>query len=90
MAAIEKLEVELGHPGQVTIRVKRIRGARAYLHQYTTEPPTSETVWMNEGSIKPNFTFRTLKSGVKYWFRIVALGKADQTVYSPVETRIVQ
>jgi hypothetical protein len=90
MPAIQKLEIELGPPGEATIRVKRIRGARAYLHQYTTEPPTSETVWINEGSIKPNFTFRRLKSATKYWFRIIALGIADQMVFSPVDARIVQ
>jgi hypothetical protein len=90
MAVIEKLIIELGHPGQVTIRSKRIRGARAYLHQYSTEPPGSETVWISEGSTKPYFTFRGLKSATKYWFRIVALGTADQVVYSPVDARIVQ
>jgi len=90
MAAIEKLVVDLGPSGQVTLRIKRVRGARAYLHQYTTEPPNSETVWTSEGSTNPQFTFRGLKSAVKYWFRIVALGVGGQTVYSPVDFRIVQ
>jgi hypothetical protein len=90
MAPIQKLEVELGPPGEVTIRVKRIKGARAYMHQYTTEPPTSETVWINEGSTNAFFTFRGLKSGTKYWFRIIALGVNGQTVHSPVDSRIVQ
>jgi hypothetical protein len=90
MPGILKLEIILGTPGEVTIRVKRIRGARAYLHQYTTEPPTSETVWINEGSTEAHCTFRGLKSYTKYWFRIVALGKNGQTSYSPVDARIVQ
>ena len=90
MAAIQKLEVELGPPGEVTTHVKRIKGARAYMHQYTTEPPTSETVWINEGSTNAFFTFRGLKSGTKYWFRIIALGVNGQTVHSPVDSRIVQ
>ena len=30
-----------------------------------------------------------MRSGVKYWFRVVALGDG-QTVYSPVEQRIIQ
>jgi hypothetical protein len=46
--AIEKLEVDLGAPGEVTTTVKRLRGARAYMHQYTTETPSAETVWHNE------------------------------------------
>lgn len=90
MSAIPKLFVELGPPGEVTIRVKRIRGARAYLHQYTNEPPSSETVWVNEGSTNAYFTFKGLKSYTKYWFRIVALGPNGQTVYSPVDFKVIQ
>lgn len=87
---IPKLEVELGPPGEVTISVKRVRGARAYMHQYATEAPTSETVWINVGHTFPYNTFRGLKSFNKYWFRIVALGPNGQMVYSPFEARIVQ
>lgn len=90
MSAIQKLIVELGPPGEVTIRVKRIRGARAYLHQYTSEPPSSETVWVNEGSTNAYCTFKGLKSYTKYWFRIVALGPNGQTVYSPVDFKVIQ
>lgn len=90
MQAIQKLIVELGPPGEVTIRVKRVRGARAYMHQYTSEPPTSETVWVNEGSTNAYITFRGLKSYTKYWFRIVALGLNGQTEYSPVDFRVIQ
>jgi hypothetical protein len=90
MPDIPKLFVELGPPGEVTISVKPVRGARAYMHQYTNEPPVSETVWMSEGSTNEFCTFKTLKSFTKYWFRIVALGKNGQMVYSPFEARIVQ
>jgi hypothetical protein len=90
MPAIQKLIVELGPPGEVTIRVKRIRGARAYMHQYTTEPPSSESVWTSEGSTNAYITFRGLKSYTKYWFRIVALGPNGQTVSSPVDFRVIQ
>jgi hypothetical protein len=90
MPDIPKLFVELGPPGEVTVRVKAVRGARAYMHQYTSEPPVSETVWISEGSTNPNCTFKGLKSFTKYWFRTVALGKNGQMVYSPFEARIVQ
>jgi hypothetical protein len=90
MPEIPKLFVELGPPGEITIRVKSVRSARAYMHQYTSEPPISETVWVSEGSTNPNCTFRGLKSFTKYWFRVVALGKNGQMVYSPFEARIVQ
>jgi hypothetical protein len=90
MPAIQKLIVELGPPGAVTISVKRVRGARAYLHQYTSEQPTSETVWTNEGTTSPSYIFRGLKSFTKYWFRVVALGPNGQTEYSPVDFRVIQ
>ena len=90
MPGIPKLDVELGPPGEVTISVKRVRSAKAYMHQYTTEAPTSETVWISEGSVNPECTFRGLKSYTKYWFRVVALGKNEQKVYSPVDAKVIQ
>jgi hypothetical protein len=47
---IEELQVELGPPGIATTRVKRLRGARAYIHQYTDEPPTAKTIWAHVAS----------------------------------------
>lgn len=90
MPAIPKLDVEIGPPGEAISRIKRVTGAKAYLHQYTTEPPSSDTVWTSEVSTYAYHTFNGLKSAVKYWFRIVALGAAGQTEYSPVMSRIIQ
>lgn len=87
---IKQLEVELGPPGEATTKVKRLRGARAYMHQYTTEPPTAETVWISEGSKQAYYTFSGLKSTVKYYFRVVAISKTGQTVHSPVVIRVIQ
>ena len=87
---IQQLEVELGPPGEATTQVKRLRGARAYMHQYTTEPPTTETKWVSEGSKQPYYTFSGLNSMAKYWFRVVAISQDGQTVYSPVVTRVIQ
>lgn len=90
MPFIEKLEVELGPPGEVTTRIKKLPGARAYLHQYTTESPTSTTVWISEGSAFRQHTFKGLASAVKYWFRIAAVHVSGQTVYSPTVQKIIQ
>jgi hypothetical protein len=87
---IQQLEVELGALGEATTKVKRLRGARAYMHQYTTEPPTTETVWVSEGSKQPYYTFSALRSTVKYWFRVAAISQDGQTVYSPVVTKVIQ
>lgn len=87
---IEELEVELGPPGEATTKVKRLKAARAYMHQYSTEPPTSETHWVSEGSKEPHYTFSGLSSAVKYWFRVVAISQNGQRVHSPVITRVIQ
>ena len=90
MSVIQKLEVELGPPGEATTRIKRVAGAKAYMHQYVTEPPTSGTVWISEGSTLAYCTFKGLRSTVRYWFRVVALGRDGQTVVSPVAERVIQ
>jgi hypothetical protein len=87
---IEQLEVALGAPGEATTQVKRVRRARAYMHQYTTEPPTAETIWAHIGSKNPYHTFSGLNSTAKYWFRVVAISKEGEMVYSPVVIRIIQ
>lgn len=87
---IQQLEVELGAPGEATTQVKRLRGARAYMHQYTTEPPTEDTVWASEGSKDPYYTFSGLNSTAKCWFRVVAISRYGHKVYSPVVTRVIQ
>jgi hypothetical protein len=87
---IEKLEVELGPPGEATTRIRKLAGARAYLHQYSTEIPSSASIWISEGSTQRQHTIKGLQSGVKYWFRVAVLSPSNQTVYSPTVQRIIQ
>jgi hypothetical protein len=87
---VEQLDVFLGPPGEATTKVKRLRRARAYMHQYTTEPPTAETIWVYIGSKDPYHTFSGLQSTAKYWFRVVVISKNGEMVYSPVITRVIQ
>jgi len=85
-----KLEVELGEFGEATTRVKNVRGARAYVHQYTTEPPTAGTLWISEGWAQSSYTFKKLSVDKRYWFRVVIIGSGTQRVYSPVVSRVIQ
>jgi hypothetical protein len=87
---ITQLEVELGAPGEATLSVKRVRAARAYMHQFTTEQPTATTVWASAGSKQPYYTFSGLTSMAKYWFRVVAIGRYGEIVTSPVITKVIQ
>lgn len=85
-----KLRVELGMPGQVTIRVGRITKARAYVHQYTADPLSPESVWISETTLKPVHTFTGLESASRVWLRVIVIDKkGEQIIWDPV-LRIVQ
>jgi hypothetical protein len=88
--SIGLLEVELGQSGDVTTRAKNVAGAKAYVHQYTKEPPGASTEWIGEGSSSANHTFVGLTSDKRYWFRVVAIGVNKQRAYSPVVSRVIQ
>jgi hypothetical protein len=87
---ITQLEVMLGAPGEASLNVKRLRGARIYMHEYTSQPPTEETVWHSEISKFPYHTYSGLTSMTKYWFRVVAISREGQKVTSPVVTKVIQ
>jgi len=87
---IKILKVELGPPGIATTQVKRLRGARLYIHQYTDQEPTPETAWTLVYSKDAKHTFRGLQSVKKYWFRVAAIARDGQFVYSPVVERVIQ
>jgi hypothetical protein len=88
--SIQKLEVELGEAGVVTIRTKDVTAVKAYIHQYTTEAPSINTVWVGDGSSQGEHTFTGLTSGQQYWFRVVAIGFKKQRAYSTIVSRFIQ
>lgn len=90
LAKIEILEVETGASGEATTRVKNAKGARAYIHQYTTEQPTPKTIWYSEGCGLSRYTFKGLTSEKRHWFRVVAIGSGMQRTISPVVSRVIQ
>ncbi|THU34878.1 hypothetical protein FAM09_23070 [Niastella caeni] len=87
---ISPLEVEIGAPGVASTSLKRLRGARVYMHQYTAEPPALETVWHSEVSKFSVHTFNGLTSMAKYWFRVVAISAAGEKLTTQVVERVIQ
>jgi len=87
---IEKLDVELSQPGEAITRIRHVTNAIAFVHQFTTEPPGKHTRWFGEGSSLGSYTFQGLDSGIRHWFRVVAIGYHGQRGYSPIVTRIIQ
>jgi hypothetical protein len=88
--SIGLLEVKLGESGEATTRAKIVTGAKAYVHQYTKEPPGVNTEWIGEGSSSVTHRFGGLASDQRYWFRIVAIGVNKQRAFSPVISRVIQ
>jgi hypothetical protein len=89
-AKIEKLEVKLGPPGEASTKVRNVTGARAYIHQYTSEPPDKNTIWVCEGTALSSYTFKGLTSEKRYWFRVIAIGSGTQRAYSPIFSVVIQ
>lgn len=87
---ITELTVQSELPGQAIVRVKRVPGARSYVHQYTTDPLSPDSVWVSETSTDREHTFTNLQSVARYWFRVIAIGKGKQAVYSPPVARVIQ
>jgi hypothetical protein len=88
--AIEKLEVDLKVAGEATIRTRNVTNAIAFVHQYTTEPPTAHTRWYGEGSSLGRYTFKGLESEKRHWFRVVAIGYFGMRGYSPIVSMVIQ
>lgn len=87
---IDILEVVLGAPGEATLRLKKQKGAIAYMHQYATEAPGPNTVWHSAGYSTGNYTFTGLYSDKRYWFRVVAIGRKGQQAFSQVVSKSIQ
>jgi hypothetical protein len=85
-----KLEVSLDVPGQATISIPRVSGARAYVHQYTADPLTPQSVWISETSLVPEHTFNGFESTAKIWVRIIVINKKGESIYWEPVSRIVQ
>ena len=87
---IDALAVEVGPTGQAITSVKKVTGARAYVHEYTPDPITPNSIWTSETVTDQAFTFSNLQSVVKYWFRVTAVGLHKQKVVSPIVSRVIQ
>ena len=87
---IEKLMVDTETPEQAVLRVTRVKGAKAYVYQYTTEAVPGENQWVSKTITEPLCVISGLKPGVKHSFRVIAIGPGDQSVYSPIVSRFIQ
>lgn len=87
---IREVKVISELPGTATIRVSKVARAKSYVFQYTVDPLSPDSVWVSETVLGRDHTFTDLNSVARYWFRVIAIGKGNQKVYSPPVARVIQ
>lgn len=90
MKPIERFNVAIDKPGEAVTEVKKVAGAKAYIHQYTTDPITVDSVWVNKVTTGYSHTFTGLNSKEKYWFQVIAVGLNDQQMVSVPVAKVIQ
>jgi hypothetical protein len=90
LADVEKFTVEIGGAGMATTRVKKVTGAKAYIHKCTPDPITPESVWITDTTTDRENTFTNLKSVSRYWFQVFVVGKDKQMKASTLVSVVIQ
>jgi hypothetical protein len=75
--------------GEIIMQVKRVKGAKAYLFQYARDPLTDESQWETVTSTQRKKVIANLPLGIKFLFRMAAIGARNQVVYTDVLGRHV-
>jgi hypothetical protein len=76
-------------PGEMILKVSRVRGARSYLYQWTPAPLTNESVWESIADTRCKKVISKLPLGVNYFFRMAAIGSRNQIIYTKPLSRYV-
>lgn len=76
-------------PGEMILKVSRVRGARSYLYQWTPAPLTKESVWESVPDTRCKKVISKLPLGVNYFFRMAAIGSRNQIIYTQPLSRYV-
>jgi len=90
LSPVKDLKVTIDRAGEAVTEVKRVAGAKAYVHQYTSDPLTGDNIWINQVTTELTHNFTGLKSKEKYWFQVIAIGLNGQKSASPLIARIIQ
>lgn len=76
--------------GELSIKFKRVLGARCYMVQYAEETTSGTPNWQSQTCTTSKFTLKQLQSGKKYQLRVAAVGTNEQIMYSDPVWKIVQ
>ena len=87
----ENLQVVTGkNPGELQLSSSRVVGAIFYNYQYTTDPITSNSLWISHIDSANKFTLKNLQKGKKYWCRVGAVGVNDKVIFSDAVAGVVE
>lgn len=78
------------NPGELKLSVKTVPYAIAYLHEYTEAPLTENSIWVSKASSSREHTFKGIRSGIRVYSRVAAIGRKGQEVYTNILFRVVQ
>ena len=85
----ENLKIENGiSTGELFVSVNAVKGAYAYLHEYTTDATMAPGKWVSNPATTSKGIFSNLEPGVKYYCRVGAVGTNGQLLYSDAIARI--
>lgn len=86
----ENLKVENGlSSGELLVTVKAVKGAYAYLHEYTTDASMAPGSWVTTNATTARYLFSNLQPGTLYYCRVGAIGSNNQLLYSDAVSRMV-
>ena len=72
--------------GAMHLSIKKVKRARVYVYQYTTDPELK--TWTTVNSTQRKCTIAGLTPGTLYYWRVGAIGAKGQTMYSDVMSRM--
>lgn len=75
--------------GVLELMVNRVKGATAYLHEFTTDASLQTQGWISLASSSRKILISNLQAGVRYYCRVGVVGTRGQLVYSDMLSRIV-
>jgi hypothetical protein len=76
--------------GSLDLSVKKGKGTRSIVFEYTTVPPTNSTQWISCTATKSKCTITGLTPAENVWVRAIAIGTRDQILYTlPIQKLVV-
>lgn len=86
----ENLKIENGlSSGELLLSVSAVKGAYAYLHEYTTDATLAPDSWVSTTTTASKALLDNLQPGTLYYCRVGAVGANGQLLYSDASSRMV-